>query len=163
MKMRPPRRTEMRTVAVSYRIWPPVALGVPLVTGLIMSAVVGDPWDLPEGRLAAGLALAAAFAVWNSWGLGLLAAQRTGILPGRPTSTLIQDGPYAVSRNPLYLGLLALYVAVGLLAPSAWALLLTPLAVAAVDWGAIRPEEAHLRAQFGDAYLTYTKRVRRWI
>jgi protein-S-isoprenylcysteine O-methyltransferase Ste14 len=123
----------------------------------------GDPWDLPEGRLAVGWALVVAFLVWNSWGLGLLATRHTGILPGRPTSTVIRAGPYAVSRNPLYLGLLAMFVAVGLLAPSVWMLLLTPVAAAALEWGAIRPEEAYLRARFGNEYIAYTRRVRRWI
>jgi protein-S-isoprenylcysteine O-methyltransferase Ste14 len=44
-----------------------------------------------------------------------------------------------------------------------WPLLLYPLVWAAIRYGVIRNEEAHLRAKFGDTYLQYCQRVRRWL
>lgn len=76
---------------------------------------------------------------------------------------MIEEGPYRFSRNPLYVGMLALYLGLALLAPSFWALVLFPVAVLLVRWGAIRPEEAFLREQFGASYDDYTRRVRRWL
>ena len=76
---------------------------------------------------------------------------------------MIREGPYALSRNPLYLGLLALYLGIALMASSLWALVLFPLGVVLGDGGAIRPEERFLRQRFGPAYEEYAGRVRRWI
>ena len=136
---------------VSFRLWPPIAIGTPLVVGL------------PDARVPVGVALLACFALWNGWSLYLFRRHRTGLLPGQATEEMILEGPYAWSRNPLYLGLLVLYLALALLAPSVWALLLWPLAVVLVEWGAVRPEERFLRKRFGASYDEYAGRVRRWI
>ena len=57
---------------------------------------------------------------------------------------MIEEGPFRVSRNPLYVGLLALYLGMALLAPTFWGLLLLPAAAWLPLWGAIRPEERYL-------------------
>lgn len=64
---------------------------------------------------------------------------------------------------PLYVGLLLLYLAIALLAPSLWGLVLFPAAVLLVWWGAIRPEERFLHERFGEPYDAYCGRVRRWL
>jgi protein-S-isoprenylcysteine O-methyltransferase Ste14 len=76
---------------------------------------------------------------------------------------MIEEGPYRLSRNPLYVGLLALYLGLALLAPTFWGLVLFPAAVLLVLWGAIRPEERFLHERFGAPYDDYTRRVRRWL
>ena len=123
--------------APRYRVWQPVALG----------------W-----------ALIGAFVVWNGWGL-LLMARRTAMLPGGSTRQLLDRGPFRLSRNPLYLylGLIALHIGTALLWPSVWALLVVPVGVGLLTWGAIIPEERYLSAKFGAEYLAYTHRVRRWL
>ena len=93
----------------------------------------------------------------------LFGRHETGLLPGQATRAMIEDGPFRFSRNPLYLGLLALYLALALLAPSVWALVLFPAAVILVLWGAVRPEERFLRERFGAVYEDYARRVRRWL
>ena len=131
--------------APAYRIWPPVALGVPLLVGMGITAGVGDPIALPVDlcRIVATV-LIVAFACWNTWALWLMAHHGTALLPGGSTSTILDGGPFRVSRNPLYLGLIALDVALALLWPSFWALALTPVGVLALWWGAILPEERYL-------------------
>jgi protein-S-isoprenylcysteine O-methyltransferase Ste14 len=148
---------------VSFRLWPPVAIGAPLVLGEVVSLVAGDPVSLPAVRVPVGVVLLAAFAVWNGWSLLLFRRHRTGLLPGQATQTMLVSGPFAWSRNPLYVGLLVLYVGLALLLPSVWALALWPVAVVLVDWGSIRPEERFLRERFGPAYEEYAGRVRRWL
>jgi protein-S-isoprenylcysteine O-methyltransferase Ste14 len=110
-----------------------------------------------------GWALVAAFAVWNGWSLWLFAHHDTGLLPGGATMSLIEEGPYRLSRNPLYVGLLALHLALALLVPSVWAVVTLPASVLLVRWGAIRPEERFLHERFGADYDAYTRRVRRWL
>ena len=148
---------------VSFRIWPPVAIGLPLLVGEAITLLAGDPVSLPIARVPAGVVLVLAFAVWNGWALLLFRHHRTGLLPGQVTSTLMVRGPFACSRNPLYVGLLVLYLGLCLLLPTFWGLVLAPLAVVLVDWGAIRPEERFLRQRFGAAYDTYARDVRRWL
>ena len=148
---------------VAFRLWPPVAIGVPLLVGLLSTAQWGDPVDLGEWRTPLGWALVAFFVVWNGWSLWLFARHETGLLPGGATVALIEQGPYRLSRNPLYVGLLALYLGIALLARTVWGLVLFPAAVLLVWWGAIRPEERFLHERFGEPYDAYRRRVRRWL
>ncbi len=116
--------------APAFRIWPPVALGVPLLAGVIITA---------------------------------RAASRTAVLPGGATRTVLDRGPFRLSRNPLYLGLIVLDASLGMLWPSAWALVLLPVGIGLLLWGAIAPEERYLSAKFGAEYDDYRRRVRRWL
>src|SRR5262245_55905705 len=101
-------------------MWPPVAVGGPLVVGLLISSLVGDPWARSSVAVVSGWLLVIAFAVWNGWALVTIGRHRTALLPGGATTTVIDTGPFARSRNPLYLGLLAGSAGVALLAGSLW-------------------------------------------
>jgi protein-S-isoprenylcysteine O-methyltransferase Ste14 len=149
--------------SVAFRVWPPVAIGTPLVVGWIASAVWGDPVALGGWRIPVGWALTLFFVAWNVWALWLFARHRTGLLPGQPTTAIIDEGPFRLSRNPLYVGLLAVYLGLALLAPTFWGLALFPAAALLLFWGAIGPEERYLHERFGAPYDDYTRRVRRWL
>jgi protein-S-isoprenylcysteine O-methyltransferase Ste14 len=149
--------------APAYRIWPPVALGVPLLAGLALTAGVGDPIAPPAGARTVAVVLIVAFALWNGWALWLMARFETALLPGGSTSTILDRGPFRVSRNPLYLGLIALDLALALLWPSFWGVVSVPVGVVALWWGAIVPEERYLSGKFGAEYEDYRARVRRWL
>lgn len=150
--------------APAFRIWPPVALGGPLLMGLTITAIAGDPVTLPATPARwAGFGLCALFAAWNGWALQMMAANRTALLPGGATRTILDRGPFAVSRNPLYLGMIALDLGIALLWPSVWALLFVPMGIVLVFYGAIRPEESYLGHKFGAEYADYQQRVRRWL
>ena len=152
------------TDAPKFRIWPPVALGVPLLAGLIATATAGDPFTLNSDiARTVGWTLLAVFAVWNGWTLAVMAANRTAVLPGGATRVVLDRGPFRLSRNPLYVGLVVLDVGLALLWPSGWALIGVPIGVALLSWGAIVPEERYLRATFGTEYDDYRRRVRRWL
>lgn len=152
-----------RTTVVRFRLWPPVAICAPLLLGWVATGVWGDPYVLGSWRTPVGWLLLAAFGVWNGWALWLFGRHRTGLLPGQATEAMIDEGPFGLSRNPLYVGLLALYVGLALLAPTVWGLALLPAAVLLVLWGAILPEERFLRERFGASYDDYARRVRRWL
>jgi protein-S-isoprenylcysteine O-methyltransferase Ste14 len=148
---------------VAYRLWPPVAIGGPLIAGWLATLTWGDPIDLGGWRVPVGAELILFFVGWNGWSLWLFGRHRTGLLPGQAAESLMEDGPFRVSRNPLYLGLLALYLGLALLAPTVWGLMLTPVAVVLLLWGAILPEERYLHERFGPSYDDYARRVRRWL
>ena len=149
--------------AVGFRLWPPVAIFGPLLVGWLVGSAWGEPVSLGSWRMPVGWALVVLFAGWNGWSLWLFARHRTGLLPGQPTRTLIESGPYRVSRNPLYVGMLLLYLGVALLVPTFWGLVLFPVAVLLVFWGAIRPEERFLHERLGAPYDEYRRRVPRWL
>lgn len=157
----------MQTCSVSdvprYRLWPPIDVGIPLVLGLTLTATLGDPVSLPHWLGPFGWLLVGAFALWNGWALVLMAKNRTAVLPGGPTRTVLDRGPFRVSRNPLYLGLLALHAGIALLWPSFWALIAVPVSAGLLLWGAIVPEEQYLKVKFGAEYERYAARVRRWL
>jgi protein-S-isoprenylcysteine O-methyltransferase Ste14 len=119
----------------------------------MLTAQWGDPIALGDRRTPLGWALVLFFLGWNGWALWLFARHRTGLLPGQATNAIIEDGPFRVSRNPLYVGLLALYLGLAALVPTVWGLLLFPVAVLLLLWG----------ERFGAAYEAYAKRVRRWL
>jgi protein-S-isoprenylcysteine O-methyltransferase Ste14 len=107
--------------------------------------------------------LIVAFVVWNGSALWLLGRHRTALLPGGSTRVILDRGPFGRSRNPLYLGLIALDLGLALLWPSLWAVVLVPVGVAGVRWGAVLPEERYLSGKFGAEYDAYRDRTRRWL
>ena len=128
-----------------------------------MERAAGISADLGPAAVVLGWVLIVLFVVWNGWSLILFAHRRTGLLPGQRTTTLLDEGPYRVSRNPLYLGLLAFYVGAGLVVSSWVVLALTPLAFAGLRWGAVLPEERYLTTRLGSVYTDYCGRVPRWL
>ena len=117
----------------------------------------------PEPRHALGaLVVAAGFALG---GLGVLAMRRaaTRISPYEPTTALATRGVYRLTRNPLYLALTLVYAGAAIAAAAPIALLLLVPALMIMRWGVIAREERYLAAKFGQPYLDYCARVRRWL
>ncbi|MDH4022573.1 MAG: isoprenylcysteine carboxylmethyltransferase family protein [Gammaproteobacteria bacterium] len=155
----------MTSNALELRI-PPPAIAV-----LAAGAMWGIAAQMPV--LAVPLVVRAAVAI----GLALLGAGTTiaGVRAIRRAQTtanplkpetataLVSGGIYTVTRNPMYLGLLALLVAWAAYLSSAWALL-GPLVFALyITRFQILPEERALAALFGADYAAYRARVRRWL
>jgi protein-S-isoprenylcysteine O-methyltransferase Ste14 len=88
---------------------------------------------------------------------------QTAVNPSQPTTAIVTDGVFSWSRNPIYLSLTLLYIAIALLLGSLWALLLLLPLFAIVQIGIIRREEVYLERKFGDEYLRYKASVRRWV
>ncbi|HVY55791.1 MAG TPA: isoprenylcysteine carboxylmethyltransferase family protein, partial [Thermodesulfobacteriota bacterium] len=81
----------------------------------------------------------------------------------KPATTVLTDGIYAYSRNPMYAGLILFLVAVSILLNNLWILIFTPVFIAVMRKGVIEREELYLEEKFGEEYTDYKKRVRRWI
>ena len=76
---------------------------------------------------------------------------------------LLTSGPYAFSRNPMYVGWTLIYLGIVFTANSVWMIALFPLVVAYIHFVDIRKEEKLLERKFGDQYIEYRRRVRRYI
>jgi protein-S-isoprenylcysteine O-methyltransferase Ste14 len=86
----------------------------------------------------------------------------TNVNPMQPTTALITEGPYLISRNPLYLALTMLYTSIALLGNIFWAIPLLPLILRIMNQGVIAREEQYLESKFGEQYTQYKERVPRW-
>ena len=89
--------------------------------------------------------------------------QKTSVDPYKPVTALVVTGPFQFSRNPMYIALTLLYLGVAVYFGLVWAILLLPFALGAVHFGVIVREESYLEKKFGQEYLDYKSRVRRWI
>lgn len=125
------------------------------------------PWRPPAGLVrpldALGVVLLAAGVGLDFVSLALFLRARTSAIPFRPASAFVATGTYRVTRNPMYLGLTCTVAGLGLLLGR---LGLVPAALAAawvIDRWVVPREERYLEARFGDSYLAYKRRVRRWI
>ena len=87
----------------------------------------------------------------------------THVDPTQPATALVTTGPFRLTRNPLYLSLTLLYAGIALLVNSLWALGLLPFALIVIRYGVINREEQYLERKFGDQYLSYKAKVRRWM
>jgi protein-S-isoprenylcysteine O-methyltransferase Ste14 len=99
----------------------------------------------------------------DSLAAGQMRRHQTAVEPWKGATTLLTNGLFGFSRNPIYLGFTVTYLgfAVAMDAPLAIALILPCLFV--IDRLVIPREEAHLSAVFGAEYETYRQKVRRWL
>jgi protein-S-isoprenylcysteine O-methyltransferase Ste14 len=96
-------------------------------------------------------------------GLYVMRRAETGIDVRKPTTTIVTAGPFRFSRNPLYLSLTLLYIAISLFINSLAVLLGLIPALMLMQWGVIKPEERYLEEKFLQQYLEYKQSVRRWL
>ena len=88
---------------------------------------------------------------------------KTHVEPWHPTTSIIQTGVYRYSRNPIYLSFCIATVGAGLLLNSWWFVASVMLLKSLLQQLVIRREEDYLEQKFGEHYLDYKQRVRRWI
>ena len=88
---------------------------------------------------------------------------RTTVLHHKPSSQIIESGLYRFSRNPIYVSGLLLQLGIALLLNNPWIALLVPVSKVVMDRYVIAHEEAYLERAFGEVYVSYKRRVRRWL
>ena len=96
---------------------------------------------------------------------GFVTQKRAGTdpIPFNPSSRIVAHGPYRFSRNPMYIGLALWTLGLAFLVDCAWMLLAVPIGLVVIDGLVITREERYLERKFGEEYLSYKRRVRRWI
>jgi len=99
----------------------------------------------------------------RGWATFYFYKERMKVISLSPQRTLITSGPYAFSRNPLYLGgNVFVFLGAALLFGSLAAVLITLIHFPFIDLF-VRREEKQLERDFGDDWLQYRRRVRRWL
>jgi protein-S-isoprenylcysteine O-methyltransferase Ste14 len=151
--------------ALENRIPPPIvafafALGMAACAYLLPVASL----DFPGRQLAAGVLLALGLTVILATVLQFVRA-RTTVNPLDPeaATSLVTDGLFRFTRNPMYLGMALILAAGALWLANGVGALLPAGFVAYISRFQIAPEERALRVHFGEAFEAYAKRVRRWL
>src|ERR671932_245438 len=145
------------------RLPPPLTYLLTLLLGLVLDRSLHVPF-LPYGAarllgwplVGGGMALA-------TWFIRTMRSADTTLDVNKPVSRLVRDGPFLYSRNPGYLSLAMIYAGIAILRNALWAILLLPLLVLVTQREVIGREERYLERTFGEEYLDYKRRVRRWV
>lgn len=85
------------------------------------------------------------------------------VITALPAHSLQTSGIYSFTRNPMYLGLILVYIGITCFVGNWWNLILLPILMIIVQQYIIKREEQYLERRFGQEYLDYKRKVRRWI
>ncbi len=151
---------EQRVDHAGVKVPPPLLFAGAFLLGVAMERFF--PVRRRQAR-AAGASLVAGGLAFAGWARLIFLRRGTTVLPFRPVSAMVEEGPFRISRNPIYVGFVAIYVGSSLLRRSVWPLLLLPGVVLVMQKSVIEREEAYLERRFGDEYVNYKSRVRPWL
>ena len=144
--------------------WPPVLFVAALAAGALLGRFYPLPWpgldDLPARVIGYGLGIAGIALM--AWGFLTLHRAETTVLPHKRVDRLVTEGAFRFRRNPIYMGEVLLFLGLAQSTGNVWMAIMAPLFAIAIWKLAILPEERHLEARFGEAYLAYKARTRRW-
>ena len=112
--------------------------------------------ELKSGLVVVGIAIMAA-------GIRNFSRAATPVRSNQPVRALVATGIHAWSRNPIYVGMLLIYVGIGIAALSPWVLVLALPLVIILRYVVVAREEAYLERRFGDSYRDYKAHVHRWL
>ena len=142
---------------------PPVWTLAAWVCAALIAYVVPSPgWDSLGLRWLGLLWIGISF-LFLMWAAIWFKRLKTPIHPGHDPKSLITQGPYRLSRNPIYLAMVTSTAGLALFLGSVWGLLPVVGLWYVLNNRFAAPEEARLLATFGDEGADYVKRVRRWI
>ncbi|MDK1375171.1 MULTISPECIES: isoprenylcysteine carboxylmethyltransferase family protein [unclassified Sinorhizobium] len=143
---------------------PPIVWALAVVAGRVIDALYPLPFlpaAVPAGWLGAIVFLAGlALLIWAAT---TFRRAGTNIPTTQPTTTIVEEGPYRFSRNPIYIGMFLGLIGLAVAFDSLWLLILLVPFYFVIRYLVVAREEAYLEVKFGEAYRAYKSRVRRWL
>ncbi len=145
--------------------WPPILLIVLVAGAVLLGQVLPLPWpgldDLPARAI--GIGFGAAGVVLLVAAVLTLRRHGTTVQPNVGATTLVTTGPFSFFRNPIYLADGLILFGVAEITTNIWFVIGALVFGLLITWFAILPEERHLERRFGQAYLDYKAKTRRWL
>jgi protein-S-isoprenylcysteine O-methyltransferase Ste14 len=153
--------------AAAVRVFPPAIPLLTVLAGIGLDRLwpidPGFEFPAPERYWVGGLIVSGAVLGlgWRS----VLQLRRTGQSenPWKPTTQIVERGPFRITRNPMYLQMVIVCIGIAVALMNPWILALTPVCAWLLQTLAILPEERYLERKFGETYLAYKRRVHRWL
>jgi protein-S-isoprenylcysteine O-methyltransferase Ste14 len=143
---------------------PPIVLLLVIVAGLALDWLYPLRWlpaNMPNGWIGAAIfALGLALFVWA---IVTFRGAGTPVRGTKPTTAIVEDGPYGFSRNPIYVGMFGGLAGIAVGFNTLWVLMGLIVFYLVLRHGVVAREEAYLERKFGSVYLDYKSRVRRWL
>lgn len=139
---------------------PPMRFALFLAGGIVLDWLIPINFGSSWGWF--GLMLVIAALGFGKWAISMFKKAGTNVPPNKPAHAIVQGGPFKYTRNPMYLSFVVMYVGLAMLADAPLMLFLTLGLWYVLDTQVIEKEEAYLTEKFGDEYLSYCDKVRRW-
>lgn len=144
-------------------IFPPLLYLITLALGITVSYFF--PYKLLQSYLAVpiGMVVLIVGIVFLILSARTLIKNKTTVNPDGASTTIVKEGIFLFTRNPMYFSLTLIYIGTSIML-NAWAsfFLIIPLLII-VQKGIIEREEKYLTRKFGDEYLSYKSKVSRWL
>jgi protein-S-isoprenylcysteine O-methyltransferase Ste14 len=142
---------------------PPIAWALSVLAGLALNWLMPLPFmPAVSAGWIGGAVFAAALALF-AWAIITMTRAGSNVPTNRPSTAIVDAGPYRFTRNPIYLAMFGGLVGLAMAFDSLWLLaVLVPFALV-IRTGVVAREEAYLERKFGDVYRQYCSRVRRWL
>jgi protein-S-isoprenylcysteine O-methyltransferase Ste14 len=143
---------------------PPIPWALAILAGLVagwLYPLQFVPTSIPRAWVGGGLfVLAVALAVWA---IATIRKAGTQFDVHKPTTAIVENGPYRFTRNPIYLGMFLSQAGIAIGFDDLWVLATLVPFYFVIRHGVVAREEAYLKRKFGPVYLGYKSRVRRWL
>jgi protein-S-isoprenylcysteine O-methyltransferase Ste14 len=134
-----------------------IGLGIDRIAGFAPFVLLPGEWQLVLAIVLGSLGLALLLGAF-----GRFRKRGTAAEPWKPSTSMVTDGIYAHTRNPMYLGFAIAYFGVALAFASIGAIAMLLPVLLWMNFVQIPREEAYLKVRFGEDYTAYKARVRRW-
>lgn len=145
------------------RMLPPTYLFIGLVAMALFHFFLSGPRIIWGKWRLIGLPFLVSGTVITVWADALFKKVGTEVKPFRKSQLVVAEGPFRISRHPMYLGFMGIIAGFALLAGTVVPLLLVGLMFCLFSTLFAIPEERHMEEQFGEEYRTYRAQVRRWL
>ena len=145
-------------------IRPPLAWALAVIVGLALDWLLPLPF-LPAGLPAAflgAMVFVLALALF-AWAIITITRAGSSVPTNRPTTTIVDSGPFRFTRNPIYTGMFLGLIGLAIAFDNLWLLVTLVPFVLVIRYGVVAREEDYLERKFGDIYRGYRSRVRRWL
>jgi protein-S-isoprenylcysteine O-methyltransferase Ste14 len=145
-------------------VHPPIAWAVAVLTGLGLGWLLPlhfIPTSVPHAWIGTGV-FAAGF-ILGVWSVVTIRRAGTRVETYKPTTAIVAAGPFRMSRNPIYIGILLGQTGLAIGLDNLWMLAILLPFYFTIRYGVVAREEAYLERKFGGQYLSYKSHVRRWL
>lgn len=138
-----------------------------IVLALLVVGALHWLWPLPISTrpvaVAVGIVLSVLGIGLAEWGRRTLVNGGTNVSPLKPTTAIVFAGPFRFTRNPLYVGVMSLFLGLSLAIGTWWGFFVIVPVFFMLHHGVILREERYLERKFGESYVNYKSTVRRYL